>query len=110
MANIRRTAVRRGRSRFTFEHGAIYWWPDSGAIELVNIVVRYTGLYCFGETDNDQLSGGDEPYVIFGVIPPPPAASYEKHTGIYGQPEDQFGSVDAGDSREDNIELYRGLP
>ena len=50
-----------------FQNGAIYWWPDTGAIELGDIVVRYAGLACFGETD--EASDSDEPYVIFGVVP-----------------------------------------
>jgi len=70
---------------------------------LGDIVVRYTGLYCFGETDNDQLSSSDEPYAIFGVIPPPPGVPSAPRTRIYE-------GVDAGESREDSIELYRGLP
>src|SRR5512133_3399861 len=35
-----------------FQNGAIYWWPDVGAIDLGNVVVRYAGLFCFGETDD----------------------------------------------------------
>lgn len=87
----------------TFEHGAIYWWPDTGAIELGNIAVRYTGLLCFGETDNDGQSASDEPYVIFGIVPALATEAAAAQTGIYE-------GVDAGDSRIDNIELYRGLP
>ena len=87
----------------TFEHGAIYWWPDTGAIELGDIVVRYTGLACFGETDSDQLSSSDEPYVWLSVVPILTMQSSTVRTNIY---ED----VDAGDSRVDNIELYRGPP
>jgi len=86
----------------TFERGAIYWWPDTEAIELGNVVVRYKGLYCFGETD--EASEADEPYVIFGIVPVAPGPPLPAvQTTIY---ED----VDAGDSRPDNLELYRGLP
>ena len=90
----------------TFKGGAIYWWPDTGAIVLNNIVVRYTGLYCFGETDNDQsiTSSADEPYVIFGVLP-------AAHAGGPSAPRTRiYEGVDARESREDNIELYRGPP
>jgi hypothetical protein len=88
----------------TFEHGTIYWWADTGAIELGNVAVRYTGLLCFAETDWDQGPGGsDEPYVVFGTVPPPPAEPSVARTAIY---ED----VDAGGSRTDTIELFRGLP
>ena len=54
----------------TFQKGAIYWWPDTGAIQFGNISLQYKGLYCFGETD--KLSSADKPYVIFGVVPAPP--------------------------------------
>ncbi|MFB7142411.1 LGFP repeat-containing protein [Gottfriedia sp. NPDC056225] len=86
-----------------FEHGNIYWWSDLGAIDLKEVAVSYTGFHCFGETDEDQLSDSDEPYVVFGVITPtetqPP-----KRTPIYDD-------VDAGESRADNaIEIYRGKP
>jgi hypothetical protein len=85
----------------TFENGAIYWWTDTGAIDLGEIVVSYTGLACFSTTSG---GGSDEPYVQLGTIPAPlTAAPFSTRTMIY---ED----VDGGDSREDNIELYRGLP
>lgn len=86
----------------SFEHGSIYWWSDTGAIELGQVAVRYKGLYCFGETDG-ELSGSDEPYFIFGVVPVPPAQKSSVRSPIYGQ-------VDAGNARPDNIEIYRGLP
>lgn len=85
----------------TFEHGAIYWWPDTGAIELGNVSVQYKGLYCFGETT--ELSSADEPYVIFGVVPVLPSQPSQVMTQIYSD-------VDAGNARPDYIELYRGLP
>lgn len=85
-----------------FQNGAIYWWADTGAIDLSDIVVRYAGLACFGETANDMGSDSDEPYVIFGVVPAI-GLGFSPRTTIY---ED----VDSGESREDNIELYRGLP
>jgi hypothetical protein len=87
----------------TFQNGAIYWWPDTGAIELGKIAVRYTGLMCFGETDSDALSNSDEPYMIFGVVPTAPGPASALRTGIY---ED----VDGGEALGDLIELYRGLP
>ena len=87
----------------TFQNGAIYWWPDTGAIELGKIAVRYTGLMCFGETDSDQFSNSDEPYMIFGVVPTVPGLASSTRTGIY---ED----VDGGEAFGDLIELYRGLP
>jgi LGFP repeat len=89
-----------GRVR-TFENGAIYWWPDTGAIELGNISVQYKGFHCFGETD--EWSGSDEPYVLFGVVPVPPAEPSSLRTKVYDD-------VDGGGTYFDNIELYRGLP
>lgn len=84
-----------------FENGGIYWWPDTGAIDLRDVVVHYTGLHCFGETDWDQGSTEDEPYVIFGVTTPQIAATYR--TQVYSD-------VDAGESRPDLMEIYRGRP
>ena len=84
----------------TFERGSIYWWPDTPAIDMANVSVRFKGLYCFSTTSG---FGADEPYVTFGVAPPPPGQGSSVRSPIY---ED----VDGGDSRPDSIELYRGLP
>ncbi|MER9183919.1 hypothetical protein [Mesorhizobium sp. M0767] len=85
-----------------FENGGIYWWPDPGAIDLRDVVVHYTGLHCFGETDWDQGPGGaDEPYVIVSVATPRIADT--KRSQVYGD-------VDAGDTRPDLMEVYRGKP
>jgi hypothetical protein len=45
-----------------FDNGAIYWWSDTGAIELGNVSVQYKALYCFGETD--EWSAADEPQFL----------------------------------------------
>jgi hypothetical protein len=87
-----------------FGNGAIYWWLDTGAIELGNISLQYKGLYCFGETD--EWSGSDEPYVVFGVVPTLPAQPSSVRTRVY----DERGGVDRGNARPDYIELHRGLP
>jgi hypothetical protein len=84
-----------------FQNGGIYWWPDTGAIDLRDVVVHYTGLYCFGETDWDQGSSSDEPYVIVSVTTPKVAET--TRTQVYSD-------VDAGDSRPDLLEVYRGRP
>ncbi len=85
-----------------FERGSIYWWPDVGAIDLNDVVVHYTGLICFGETDSDGFgTTADEPFVILGVVSP--TASLEVRTQIYDD-------VDSGEGRPDLIELYRGKP
>lgn len=87
----------------TFENGAIYWWPDTGAIDLGHVSVRFSGLACFSETDDGAFSSSDEPYVLFGTVPVPPTAPAETRSPIYG-------GVDAGEGKADDIELYRGPP
>ena len=83
-----------------FERGQIYFWPDVGAIEIGEVIVHYTGLNCFGETD--ELSSADEPYVVLGVhVPDERARSFTTQV---------HGDVDAGDTRPEVIELYRGKP
>lgn len=85
----------------TFENGGIYWWSDTGAIDLRDVVVHYTGLNCFGETDWDQGSSSDEPYVIVSIATPEIAATYRSQV---------YSDVDGGESRPDLIEIYRGKP
>lgn len=86
-----------------FENGAIYWWADTGAIDLNHVVVHYTGLYAFAETDSDRVGTyADEPYVAIGVLTPSVTVPAVR-TKVYDE-------VDAGDARPDVIELYRGLP
>lgn len=86
-----------------FENGAIYWWPDTGPIDMNQVIVHYTGIYAFAETDSDRFgTTSDEPYVNIGVVTPSltlPAVRSQ----IYDD-------VDAGDARPDVIELYRGMP
>lgn len=84
-----------------FQHGGIYWWPDTGAIDLRDVVVLYKGLHCFGETDWDQASSADEPYAIISITTPQIAAT--TRTNVYQE-------VDDGDTRPDLVELYRGRP
>lgn len=85
----------------TFQNGGIYWWPDTGPIDLRDVVVHYTGLHCFGETDWDQGSSADEPYAIIALTTPQVATTVR--TKIYE-------GVDAGEARPDLIEIYRGKP
>ncbi len=84
-----------------FQHGGIYWWPDTGAIDLRDVVVHYTGMHCFGETDWDQSSSADEPYAIFALSTPRQA---------WGVNSQVYGDVDAKEQRPDLLELYRGRP
>lgn len=81
-----------------FQGGQIYWWPDTGAIDLNEVVVQYTGMMCFGESAG---LGSDEPYAVFGVVAP--AASRATTTKIYE-------NVDSGESVVDLVEIYRGKP
>ena len=84
-----------------FQNGLIYWWPDTGAIELNDVSVNFTGIVCFGETDYDQGSDSDEPYIVMGVLDP---------TGTSSLRSQVYQDVDAGESRADHVELYRGKP
>lgn len=88
-----------------FENGEIYWWQDTGAIEINNILLAYKGINCFGTTSG---LGSDEVYATIGVIAP---------TGDAGQPVEiataltrLYTDVDGGESIPDYIELYRGKP
>ncbi|MEY4514777.1 MAG: hypothetical protein RLZZ450_6899 [Pseudomonadota bacterium] len=85
-----------------FERGSIYWWPDIGTRELNDVIVHYTGLHAFGETDVDHGSDDDEPYATLGVASPDDSARTFR-TQIYQD-------VDGGEGRFDVIELYRGKP
>lgn len=86
-----------------FEHGAVYWWPEVGAVELHHVAVSYTGLLCFGETDHDgdDTPSADEPYVELGVVSPGGGSTVRSQI---------YTDVDSGDVRSDLVELYRGLP
>lgn len=71
------------------------------ALKMREVSLRYVGFHCFGETD--EISASDEPYFTFGVVPAIVENRNTLQTKVY---ED----VDAGESRGDLIELYRGLP
>jgi hypothetical protein len=91
-----------------FENGSIYFWPDTGAIDMNQVVVQYTGLYAFAETDSDGLgTTSDEPYVILGVITPSLSPPAVPPPAIRSQ---IYEGVDAHEARPDLIELYRGMP
>ncbi|GAA4838804.1 hypothetical protein [Kitasatospora terrestris] len=82
-----------------FENGAIYWWPDVGAIDIGEMFVHYQGLNCFSATSG---FGSDQPYVTMAITVPgmDPKALRSQ---IYQD-------VDGGDTRPDQLELYRGQP
>lgn len=83
----------------TFQGGNMFWWSDTGAREVGDIVVRYRGMICFSE---DDMTGSDEPYVIVGVAA---ADGLKRPTFLR-----QYSDVDAGGSFPEATEIYRGLP
>lgn len=85
----------------TFQNGGIYWWPDTGAIDLRDVIVHCTGLHCLKEADWDQSSNSDEPYVILSISTPKRSATLRSQI---------YADVDDGEARPDLIELYRGKP
>ena len=76
-----------------FQNGGIYWWPDTGAMDINDVVVHYTGLMCFKETG--EIDGTDEPYAIVGVVSPFGSGAYRSRT---------YASVDSNTSRPDLME------
>jgi hypothetical protein len=84
----------------SFQHGWIYWWGDTGAIDLRGILLSYVGFYAYRESTVDQKSGSDEPYCIFSMVVPK-HDPWTVRTRVYE-------SVDDGSARPDRIELYRG--
>ena len=82
-----------------FQNGGIYWWPDTGAMDVRDVVVHYTGLVCIRETG--EISGADEPYVVLGTVSPFSHGAYQSAT---------YSSVDSNTSRADLMEIYRGKP
>lgn len=87
-----------------FQRGAIYWWSDTGAIDINQVVISYAGLLCFGETDWDQGSFEDEPYVTIGVAAPNARGEVKVFQSRV------YEDVDAKEGRRDSTELYRGSP
>jgi len=75
--------------------------PDVGAVELNEVVMQYTGLICFGETNWDQGSASDEPYVVLGTV---------SHQGPTAARSQIYEHVNAIQGRADMIEIYRGKP
>ena len=65
------------------------------------VSLRYVGFHCFGESN--ELSGSDEPYFTFGVVPSVIAKKNTQQTQVYSD-------VDAGVSVPDLVELYTGAP
>lgn len=83
----------------SFQNGGIYWWPDTGAMDLNDVVIHYTGLVCIKETG--ESSGADEPYVLMAVASP---------FAAYGLRSQTYSGVDSNTSRPDLLEVYKGKP
>jgi len=83
-----------------FQNGDIYWWEDLGAIDLRGVVIHYTGMYCFEETDGP---GDDETYAVISVSNERQSSTLR--TKIYG-------GMHQGQSRPEvpPMEIYRGKP
>lgn len=105
-------AFAEGGRAVSFQNGGVYYWPDTGAIDFGNVIVRYAGLFAFGETDNDsgsafdltgKIRDGDEPYFVFSVLGGQAPAPIVTKTQVYTK-------VRPKNARPDNLEIYRGPP
>jgi len=81
-----------------FEHGSIMWWPDTGAIDVGQVVVKCIGVHAFGITNGP---GSDEIYSLFTVTSPDGARALRTPIA---------GDVDAKETHGYDLELYRGRP
>lgn len=86
-----------------FQNGDIYWWGDTNAIDLKGVVINYKGIYCSSETNADQSSNSDEPYVIMSI-------SYPEKDGAKSFKSKIYEDVDSKEIRADFIEIFRGKP
>jgi hypothetical protein len=68
---------------------------------LSGLSFRFVGFHCFGETD--EPSASDEPYFTFGSVAALSGVNRVEQTTIWE-------NVDAGESKHEIIELYRGAP
>ena len=84
-----------------FQHGNIYWWPGVGAIEFTDVVIKYSGILCFGNTDWDGGSSEDEPYVVLGTV---------SSQGTTVARSRIYDGVKAIQGRSEELEIYRGAP
>lgn len=89
----------------SFEHGEIYWWPETGAIEIDQVVLTYKGIHCFGTTSEP---GSDEVYATISVAAP--SGMDNEPVNVATSLTRLYTDVDKGESFPDHIELYRGKP
>ncbi|OXM68464.1 LGFP repeat-containing protein [Amycolatopsis vastitatis] len=84
----------------TFERGDLYFWPDTGVVEVAGIQVRYRGQNCFGESD--EISAEDETYIVASTVGPTQETIKSTTTSI--------ADVNGGGSYPDFLVLYSGAP
>ncbi len=93
----------------TFENGEIYFWHDTGAIALQDVVISYTGIHCFDETDYDGLGGinsSDEVWAQMGVT----RALIQEGEEVPVYQVGIYEGVDGRESINQTVEIYRGRP
>lgn len=86
-----------------FQNGAIYWWPDVGAIDINQVSLAYMGFYCEVETyDGVDFEADDEVYAIVATTSGGGVRTFSSRV---------HDGVDAGETRlEWGAEIYRGPP
>ena len=84
-----------------FDNGYIFSWADVGAVPIRELLIKFTGFHCFGETD--EPSDSDEPYFINGVVPIVTGDSVSSMSRIYDD-------VDAGTTVPDDFLMFQGPP
>lgn len=86
-----------------FQNGAVYWWPDVGAIDINHIALCYMGFMCWDETyDGIDPPGHDEVYAVASTI---------SNVGVVSYNSRVYEGVDAGEAQPEwGAEIYRGPP
>lgn len=90
--------------RSRFQHGSIYWWNDSGAIDLTGISLSFTGLKCLEQMPGNRNSTDGGPCAVIGIAAPDapiPARAFRSRV---------FHRIDRGDTGRDSMEVFRGEP
>lgn len=90
-----------------FQHGSIYWHPDTGTVEFGECHLWFTGLICFGEQSPvNEKGNSDEPYLIVTLHDGNDKVATVKF------PPDQpaYNEVNNGDVIKFRGECYHGRP
>jgi hypothetical protein len=82
-----------------FQGGEIYWWPDTGAVDLPGVVVRYEGM----SATAGAAAGKAAAVNAYGLIA---AVGAEARTTRRTRRRD----IRPGVSLPETLELYRGRP